>query len=151
MKKRLGLLVSVLVVLVLLVAVVPTAAADDHRLFATRLTGAEEVPGPGDPDGSGFSGVILIPRLRMVCVGIVVSNIDTPTAAHIHKAPAGEPGPVVVPLKAPTDGDSITCSTISGDLFRAIWDNPEEYYVNVHNDEFRAGAVRGQLDSGVSF
>lgn len=145
MKKGLVLLVSILVVLVLMVSIAPAAAVEDHRLFTTRLTGAEEAPGPGDPDGSGLSGVVLLPRLGLICVGIIVSDIDTPTAAHIHKAPVGEPGPVVVPLKAPADGDSITCTTVAGDLFWAIWNNPSDYYVNVHNAEYPAGAVRGQL------
>jgi hypothetical protein len=31
------------------------------RLLTTTLTGAEEVPGPGDPDGTGFAAVTVNP------------------------------------------------------------------------------------------
>lgn len=53
---------------------------------------------------------------------------------------------VVVALAAPTGGSSSGCvSDVDRDLARAIIVNPDDYYVNVHNAEFPAGAVRGQL------
>jgi len=45
-------LTTLLVMLALLLAV-STASAAGGRPFSTALTGAAEVPGPGDPDGSG--------------------------------------------------------------------------------------------------
>jgi hypothetical protein len=32
------------------------------------------------------------------------------------------------------------------DLLRDIAENPQNYYVNLHNARFPAGAVRGQLE-----
>jgi hypothetical protein len=111
----------------------------------TSMTGSQEVPGPGDPDGHGSAHVRVHPSNGHLCVKLEVHSIDTPTAAHIHKAPRGVAGPVVVPLQTPTNGESVSCMTIDENLARAIKDNPQEYYVNVHNNPYPAGAVRGQL------
>jgi hypothetical protein len=109
------------------------------------LTGAAEVPGPGDPDGSGTATITLNHGQGEVCWELTVSNIAPATAAHIHVAPAGVAGPVVVPLSPPTSGTSSGCANADRDLIKAIIQNPENYYVNVHNAAHPAGAVRGQL------
>ncbi len=110
------------------------------------LTGAEEVPGPGDPDGSGKVRLRINVDKRKVCWKLTVHDIGPATAAHIHAAEAGVAGPVVIPLSAPTNGFSSGCATnVDRDLLAAITHHPEAYYVNVHNAEFPAGAVRGQL------
>ncbi|HEV2068572.1 MAG TPA: CHRD domain-containing protein [Acidimicrobiales bacterium] len=118
-------------------------ASAQASVFRTRLTGAAEVPGPGDPDGSGRATVIVIPQQDRVCYVLRVSDIEPATAAHIHEAAAGESGPVVVSLKPPTRGVSAGC--VETDEADDIAENPEDYYVNVHNAEFGPGAVRGQL------
>lgn len=114
--------------------------------FVVQMTGDAEAPGPGDPDGTGTARFRLNPGQGTVCYELEVENIDPATAAHIHVAPEGSPGPVVVPLAAPTDGSSSGCVTgVDRDLIIDIIRSPEEYYVNVHNAEFPTGAVRGQL------
>ena len=129
------------IVLILLTALaLASIAADGGRKFTTELTGAAEVPGPGDPDGSGTATVTLNPGQGEVCWDITVSGVDTITAAHIHVGEAGVAGGVVVPL-SPTSG----CTSADLDLIKAIIQNPEGYYVNVHNAPFPAGALRGQL------
>jgi hypothetical protein len=80
-----------------------------------------------------------------VCFELTVSGIAPATAAHIHAGPAGVAGPVVVGLTPPTSGTSSGCVSADSTLIKAIIQNPEQYYVNVHNAEFPAGAVRGQL------
>jgi hypothetical protein len=120
-------------------------AADGGRKFTTTLTGAAEVPGPGDPDGSGTATITLNHGQGEVCWELTVSGIAPATAAHIHVGSADVAGPVVVGLSAPTSGSSSGCATVDRDLIKAIIQNPEGYYVNVHNAEFPAGALRGQL------
>ena len=115
------------------------------RPLATTLTGAAEIPGPGDPDGSGEFFATLNHGLGEICYQLSVSDIAPATAAHIHIGPVGVAGPVVVGLVAPTSGDSSACASVDRDLIKAITQDPSNYYVNVHNAPFPAGAVRGQL------
>jgi hypothetical protein len=117
------------------------------RRRTAQLSGAAEVPGPGDPDGSGTATIRLQLEQGEVCFDLTVSNIGSATAAHIHEGAEGVAGPVVVPLDpAPTGGSSSGCiSNIDAALIQNIAQNPEQYYVNVHNEEFPDGAIRGQL------
>ena len=125
---------------------VAALAADGGRPFSTAMTGAAEVPGPGDPDGSGTAVLRLNAGKQEVCFELVVSDIAPATAAHIHVGPAGVAGPVVVGLTPPTSGTSSGCVTgVDPELIKAIIQTPQNYYVNVHNAEYPAGAVRGQL------
>ena len=121
------------------------AADRGGRALSTPLTGAEEVPGPGDPDGSGFATITVNPGQEELCYELGVEGIAPARAAHVHVAPAGEAGPVVVGLTPPTNGSSSGCAPVDRELAKAIVKNPENYYVNVHNAEFPAGALRGQL------
>lgn len=118
---------------------------DGGRPLSTTLTGAAEVPGPGDPDGSGEAVLQLNHGQSQVCFQLTVSDIAPATAAHIHVGPVGVAGPVVVGLTPPTGGSSSGCVTADRDLIKAIMQDPDAYYVNVHNADFPAGAVRGQL------
>ena len=116
------------------------------RPFTTSLSGSAEVPA-GDPDSSGSATVWVNPGQGTVCYTWSVSNAATPiVAAHIHHAPAGVAGPVVVALP-PTGASSGTGCTsgVNRDLALDIIREPWEYYVNTHNAEFPAGAARGQL------
>jgi hypothetical protein len=122
-------------------------AADGGAPRVTTLSGAEENPS-ADPDGTGFAKITLNVGQGTVCWQLTVSNIAPATAAHIHAAPAGVNGPVVVPLSPPTSGTSGGCrENVDPALIQAIIDHPELYYVNVHNAEFPGGAIRGQLSN----
>jgi hypothetical protein len=112
----------------------------------TKLTGEAEVP-PGDADGIGRAKILLHQQRSQVCWFIRVRKITLPaTAAHIHFAPAGVAGDIVVPLSAPdARGQARGCISADPVLIAAIAENPEQYYVNVHNADYPAGALRGQL------
>jgi hypothetical protein len=136
-----------IMLVILAILALTSVAAGGVRRFNIRMTGAAEAPGPGDPDGRGKASVVLNVGHSKVCFLLKVSKIELPaTAAHIHQAPAGAPGPVVVGLTAPNEkGVSFGCVDADRKLIIDILQNPENYYVNVHNAEFPAGAVRGQL------
>jgi CHRD domain-containing protein len=123
---------------------------------STTMNGAEECSdagtcNQGDPDGSGLARITLNAGQATVCWELTARDIAPATASHIHKAPAGVPGPIVVPLSPPTSGSSSGCTTASPTLIADIIENPEEYYVNVHNAEYPAGAIRGQLSNRGQF
>ncbi|MEO6221646.1 MAG: CHRD domain-containing protein [Vicinamibacterales bacterium] len=115
------------------------------RPLQTVLTGTAEVPGPGDPDGTGTARLTFNPGQGEICYELTVANIEPATAAHIHEAPAGTAGPVVVALLAPTSGTSKACIAVDPAVVREIMKDPSDYYVNVHNTPYPRGAVRGQL------
>jgi CHRD domain-containing protein len=125
------------------------SAHGGHHLSAT-LSGASEVPGPGDPDGVGATALSLNPGHGRVCFRFHVSGITLPaTAAHIHQGPAGVAGPIVVTLTPPdATGNSAGCTFASREVVVEIIRNPSAYYVNVHTTDYPGGAVRGQLGRG---
>jgi hypothetical protein len=124
-----------------------TASAAGGQSFSTDLVGAQEVPGPADPDGLGHAVITINRGLGEVCWWIDVEGITLPaTAAHIHPGVAGVAGAPIVTLSAPdASGTASGCTTVDRDLAKTIAKDPASYYVNVHNADFPAGALRGQL------
>ena len=148
MRRRVLFLAATLGMVAMLAIGAP--AYGQGRPFSTTLTGAAEVPGPGDPDASGTAFITLNQGQGEVCFDLSWAGIDgTVTAAHIHVGSATEAGDVVVGLFAGTfegtDTASGCVSGVSEELIKAIRQNPENYYVNIHSDVFPAGAIRGQL------
>ena len=122
-----------------------TAREDTGKRFQVNLQGEVEVPVMGDPDGTGSATVRVNPGRGQLCYTLRVRDIQPATMAHIHEAPAGSAGPVVVGLTAPSGGSSQGCVAISREEARDIIREPENYYVNVHNAEYPGGALRSQL------
>jgi hypothetical protein len=115
----------------------------------STMVGANEVP-PADPDGSGTGAVKAVGT--EVCWSVTWTNIATPTRGHIHQAPAGVNGPIVVPFFEAPSGLPSTLDSVSGctagvdrGLVRQIRTAPSGFYTNIHNAEFPGGAIRGQL------
>lgn len=132
----------------LLIAWSSTDSKRDGRPFVVMMSGAQEAPGPGDPDGTGVAFFWLNQGQGTIEYEYSVENISTTyTGAHIHRAPAGSPGPVVIPLATPMNGSTSVSGSVMVDpeLIKEIRKNPEAFYVNIHNTVFPAGAVRGQL------
>lgn len=113
--------------------------------LTATLSGAEEVPAPGDSTATGDATVIL--GEGQVCYTLNVNGLEPPpTAAHIHKADAGKAGPIIVPFKTPENGTATTgCIESTPAVIAAIRANPAGYYANVHNAAHPDGAIRGQL------
>jgi CHRD domain len=117
--------------------------------FTAKMSGGIEVPA-GDPNATGTALFRLSPSEGLVCFHVVVNGETQPIIAmHIHQAPAGTAGPVVIPLITPTASGSAQeskgCVAADPSLIRQIIASPAQFYVNVHTKAFPAGAARGQL------
>ncbi len=133
--------------------VLPATTAADHPgrggtpFFATLTPEAEcnaaGVCGLGQPGATGESSLRLNSGQQEICFKTTATGLASPvTGAHIHEAPAGVAGPIVVPL-SPSVGEG--CVPAPRELIKEIRKNPENFYVNVHTDRHRGGAIRGQL------
>ena len=149
-------LAPILAAIALLFALTGSASAAGTGVFRLTLTGDQEATATcappavcGDPDAVAAMILIVNPNRDTVCFLTKWSNIDgTVVAAHIHLAPVGVPGAVVIPLFsgqfAGTDQlrGCVSANGLAGDILA----NPSAYYVNIHSaPNYPAGAVRTQL------
>jgi CHRD domain len=157
MPRRLAAIAVLTVVLTAVGAVMTTSGAladPKTAMFTIQLSGAAEVcptaPGTCGGPGTGTATITIDRNARTLCYTITTQNVALPlAAAHIHQAPAGQAGPVVVPLfTEPINAATVGPTCLSGldkNLLKDIIRNPQDYYVNVHNAPFPNGAIRGQL------
>jgi len=111
------------------------------------LSGQQEVP-PADPDGSGTAKFKLKKHKKKVCYDIRFSGIQDPFVAHIHPGAEGVNGPPLITLFEDTAFPSPqkACVEAKKSDIKDISKHPKQYYVNLHNDDFPGGAIRGQLE-----
>ena len=142
-------------------AIAQTEQTEQTEGFTAALSGGEEVP-PVDTTATGVASFTVMGE-ESVKYDVNVTGMDKVTAAHIHSAPKGENGEVVVTLfkaDSPTGEKSgslangtITNSTLEGDmqglavidLIKAM--ERGETYVNVHTEENPNGEIRGQISA----
>lgn len=131
--------------------------------FGANLSGDEEVP-PNDSRGRGHAQFWLSKDGTSLEYKLIVANVENVTQSHIHIAPRGVNGPVVVFLFGFVAGGVTENGVLAeGTLrqsnliarpaigFRATM--PEllaamrsgNAYVNVHTVQLPAGEIRGQV------
>jgi hypothetical protein len=150
---------AILAAIALLLSIsVGSTLAVGGRPLTTVMTGAQEVPGPGDPNASGTASITLNPGAEMVCYSLSWANAsgedaittnDAVWGGHIHTGAAGIAGPVFISLFQGTSFGTTasTSGCVSADRadILAVILNPAGYYVNIHSDEYPGGIIRGQL------
>jgi len=148
-----------------------TASPGGNRNFVVALSGSDEVP-PRDTQARGVAIFHLSKDGAELAYKLIVANIENVVGAHIHLAPAGENGPIVVPLFSGTAGGGrsdgplaegvIGAADLTGplaglslaDLIEAM--DAGATYVNVHTNDgeaptntgpgdFPGGEIRGQV------
>jgi hypothetical protein len=149
----------------LLLMPVPAAAQeaqeDAHPTFVAEMTGFEETPGVATL-AKGFAGIQVSHDGRTVYYSITLTDPSTNlVAGHLHMAPRGEAGPIVVTLcsavttPCQTEGQvaqgSFTEEKFEGpllnDRLNRLLDEARlgNIYVNVHSSKYPGGEARGQL------
>lgn len=156
MKKLMLLVVVTLVAVPVALAAKPTTPGSNGtggKALVAKLSGANEFPVAANPADRGNVVVRLNAKTLKVCWSF--SNLKltpkpglgaTPLAAHIHTGAKGTSGAVLVGLGASYTRSG--CTTTTKANIDAILANPSGYYVNVHNEAYSGGAIRGQLKKG---
>ena len=109
--------------------------------ITATLTGAQEVP-PVTTNATG-TAMLTIGGDGSVSGTITTTGVDA-TAAHIHEAPSGKNGGVIVPFVK--SGDKWTIppgAKLTEPQMKSFQDG--NLYVNVHSAANKDGEIRGQL------
>ena len=149
-----------------------SATIPDAKNFVAHLEGANEVP-PRDTRAEGELKLQLSPDGQSLEYRIIASNIDNVFMSHIHIAPVGVNGGIVVFLFGPvapgggrTDGVLAAGTITAANLINALKGHPlsdlidsirvGHAYANVHTNDgsgtpnkgpgdFPGGEIRGQI------
>ena len=149
-----------------IVALLPITVAgrqEGGSPFHLVLSGANEFNAAGapiNPHGDADRGTMTLsinPGREEVCWSVgeieLTAGEALPHVAHIHSAPEGLAGPVVIdifggsaPVPAPTEYPTGRhCVAASRDLLVDILSDPDAYYINLHNAQHPGGVMRAQL------
>ncbi|TYB96880.1 CHRD domain-containing protein [Micromonospora sp. WP24] len=125
-------------------------AADMNGLNLVQASGQPSVAGRilGDRDGRA-TGLVRVQGDR-ITFALSWENISAPTVGHIHEGDDKVNGPVKVslfdtPMPATATAASGVLTVDDPATADAIRADPDNFYLNLHTEEFPAGAVRGQL------
>lgn len=144
-------------VLVMLVLSAIPAGANTEVKITTALTAVDPVTGvvTGDPDGRGKAEFTFDTDEGTVCYEIEVEGIAEPVepapgvgSGHIHFLATGG---IAVDLETDFQRDQSDefkasgCVEVDSALLQAIVENPDQFYVNIHNVEFPGGALAAPL------
>lgn len=123
-------------------ALVACATTTAGKRINVTLSGGEEVP-PVSTAARG-SGGFTIGADGAVSGSVTTTGVQG-TMAHIHMAPRGQNGPVIVPLTKSGDTYSAAAGAKLTDAQMAAY-KAGNLYVNVHSEANKGGEVRGQLN-----
>ncbi|MDY7101523.1 MAG: CHRD domain-containing protein [Actinomycetota bacterium] len=136
-------------------ATAPPAGADHIDEYVAYSSGNQEVPRSGE-DGWAWSVFrVYEDRIEYSSTAFDVDDVE---AVHLHGAPRGENGPVVVSLVDDIVDDTRVAGTITPDeidgmsvdeLVQAM--ATEQIYINFHTPELPDGAIRGQVVASPTF
>ena len=128
-------------VIVLIALALPQLSWGQLVHLGATLTGTQETP-PVDTPATGWARATLDLSSLSFNYEHWFSGLLAPqVAAHIHRAPPGVPGPVILPLPLGTEFTFTTILTEdqAQELLDGLW------YTNIHSTLFPAGEIRGQL------
>ena len=119
--------------------------------FKSNLNGSQEVPTPTNLNCTG-TGTLTLNADNTITCSVTFSGLTGPAAAaHIHQAPPGVAGGIIIGLTVPAGGASpATCPTpaptLTADQLTAL--RQGNLYFNVHTSGNPSGECRGQIVAG---
>ena len=170
---RRSIILNFIVIYAIFLLAAPTTFAENGVVnFRAVLSGDDQVPVPVDTKARGLAKFQLNRDGTELKFKVIVANIENVIGAHIHLAPAGANGPIVLSMVPDTvsflaDGPFIadpeltlngiliegtaTAADLVGplegedleDLILLIENG--DTYVNVHTVRNRPGEIRGQI------
>jgi hypothetical protein len=145
-----------------------TAPSAAPLVFSAQLSPTNEVPPVGGTESTGHGAVQVQFDVTRDASGAITAATGTfyfqltgypagttIVGAHIHPAPAGTNGPVIISTGL-ASGNTVTLSNGTGEFtFRGVFsdpavvqqivNNPAGFYFNVHSPNNPGGFSRGQL------
>jgi len=108
--------------------------------------GSDETP-PNNSPATAFGRLVLTADRKQLLYEVHVSGLSgDPTAMHLHMAPRGKPGSVIIPLAIPAGGEAVGCVDVPAGADAALLS--QGMYLNIHTGNFPAGEIRGQVVPG---
>jgi hypothetical protein len=106
------------------------------------LSGNQEIP-PVTTSGSG-TGTFNVGEDKSVSGTVTITGLAV-TVAHIHEAPAGSNGPIIIPLTKTSD--TVWVVPAGAKLTDAQYASYKagNLYYNFHSEAHRSGEIRGQI------
>jgi CHRD domain len=142
-------------------AVMQQIQAQDGDSIITFLSGKEEVP-PNVSNASAWAKFQSVDNGSQLAYSVSIIGLKEITGAHIHNGIKGQNGDIVAVLskgKSAEDGGNVTISW-NGNITKDDLQGPlkdkeisdlislmrnSSTYVNVHSEEYKDGAIRGQI------
>lgn len=118
----------------------------DHALqpiqkVEATLSGTNEVPAVPTQASGKFTGTF-DPNTKMLKFSLSYTGL-TPSAGHIHSAPAGSNGPVIIPFPSVATSPIVYEVILTDAQVTGLRTN--NLYTNLHTPMYAAGEIRGQL------
>jgi hypothetical protein len=135
--------------------------AQEGSMIITSLLGKDEVP-PTKSDANAWAKFQAVNNDSEIAYSVSISGLNKITGAHLHEGVKGQNGDIVALLSGNKSADAEGNATIllSGNITKDDLQGPlkgkevsdlinrmrnASIYVNVHTDEYKDGAIRGQI------
>ncbi|MGH9973674.1 MAG: CHRD domain-containing protein [Nitrososphaeraceae archaeon] len=143
-------------------AVMQQIQAQDGDSIITFLSGKEEVPPNNVSNASAWAKFQSVDNGSQLAYSVSIIGLKEITGAHLHNGIKGQNGDIVAVLskgKTAEDGGNATISW-NGNITKDDLQGPlkdkeisdlitlmrnSSAYVNVHTEEYKDGAIRGQI------
>ena len=124
------------------VLIIGCAGMGEGKGIKVTLSVDQQNP-PVSTSASG-TGTITVGADKSISGSVTTTGVEG-TVAHIHHAPAGKNGPVIIPLNKTSDNVwSVPAGrTLTDAQYEAY--KAGELYVNVHSAKHKPGEIRGQI------